>query len=86
VLAPTGKVVGISQRRTRAGALFQSAALLRWDPVEAVAALAVDRDAAARDLRAAGVGLDQLVPGVPVGRVAAAVESAVVALSRDGDG
>ena len=28
------KVVGMSQRRTRAGALFQCAALLRWDPDE----------------------------------------------------
>lgn len=27
-----GKVVGMSQRRTRAGALFQSAALLEWRP------------------------------------------------------
>jgi len=26
------KVVGLAQRRTRAGALFQCAALLRWDP------------------------------------------------------
>lgn len=26
------KVVGVSQRRTRAGALFQCGALLRWDP------------------------------------------------------
>jgi lipoate-protein ligase A len=26
------KVVGVSQRRTRKGALFQTAALLRWDP------------------------------------------------------
>jgi lipoate-protein ligase A len=28
------KVVGLAQRRTRAGALFQCAALLRWDPDE----------------------------------------------------
>ena len=28
------KVVGMSQRRTRAGALFQCAALLKWDPEE----------------------------------------------------
>ena len=39
------KVVGISQRRTRAGALFQVAVLLTWDPVEAVAGLQVDATA-----------------------------------------
>lgn len=37
------KVVGISQRRTRAWALFQCAALLRWDPAPLVDALASDR-------------------------------------------
>jgi len=49
------KVVGISQRRTRAGALFQSAALLRWDP-ERLAALT---GTAPADLAAvaAGTGL-----------------------------
>ena len=30
------KAVGISQRRTRAGALFQTACLLRWDPAPLV--------------------------------------------------
>ena len=39
------KVVGMSQRRTRAGALFQCAALLRWDAEEMVRLL--DLDAAA---------------------------------------
>jgi lipoate-protein ligase A len=32
VCIDTKKVIGISQRRTRAAALFQTAALLRWDP------------------------------------------------------
>jgi len=32
VLTPRGKVVGISQRRTRWGVVFQCAALLTWDP------------------------------------------------------
>ena len=57
------KVVGISQRRTRAGALFQTACLLRWDPAPLVqwlglegarleyVAMGVDRPAA--DLEAA---------------------------------
>ena len=41
------KVVGLAQRRTRAGALFQCAALLRWDPAEMVRLLDLDADAAA---------------------------------------
>jgi lipoate-protein ligase A len=36
------KVVGVSQRRTREGALFQTAALLRWDPGRLVDLLALD--------------------------------------------
>lgn len=39
------KVVGISQRRTRAGARFQCAVHRRWDPVAAVAPLADPRPA-----------------------------------------
>jgi len=86
VVTPMGKVVGISQRRTRGGALFQSAALLHWDAAEAVGALAVDRLAAADELRGAAVGLDALAPGVAAARVERAVEAAVGAVSRDGDG
>ncbi len=40
------KVVGLSQRRTRAGAHFQCAALLEWDPMALLDAL--DLDPAAR--------------------------------------
>lgn len=56
------KVVGISQRRTRAGSRFQCAALLRWD-VEALLSLlalgSADRAAGASALGgvAAGVGV-----------------------------
>jgi lipoate-protein ligase A len=35
------KVVGISQRRSRAGARFQCAAVLRWDPAAMAALLAL---------------------------------------------
>jgi lipoate-protein ligase A len=38
------KVVGMSQRRTRAGALFQCALAVEWDPSELVAVLALDDD------------------------------------------
>lgn len=66
------KVVGISQRRTRAGARFQCAALLGWDPATLLALLALDdaaRDAAATAL--AGVG-------APVDRPAGAVLDALL--------
>jgi lipoate-protein ligase A len=36
------KTVGISQRRTRAAALFQTAALLRWDPGALLSLLRLD--------------------------------------------
>jgi lipoate-protein ligase A len=78
VRSPLGKVVGISQRRTRAAALFQCGVLLRWDPVEAVAALAVDRDAAVTDLRRAATGIDELLDHpVAVTELEAALERVV---------
>jgi len=57
------KVVGISQRRTRDGALFQCAALLSWDPgplVDLLALSEAEREAARADLDrvAAGLHLD----------------------------
>lgn len=53
------KVVGISQRRARAGALFQCAALLAWDPAPLVDLLALDPAAvAAADLAGVARGLD----------------------------
>jgi lipoate-protein ligase A len=41
------KVVGISQRRTRDGALFQCAALLAWEPAELVTLLGLGEEATA---------------------------------------
>ncbi len=57
----TRKVVGISQRRTRQAVLFQTAALLQWEPAALLELLAVDDEArpgGAEDLGevAAGVG------------------------------
>ncbi len=54
------KVVGMSQRRTRAGALFHCAALLRWDHT-ALAHL-LDLDAAA------AVGIEPLAAGLGIAR------------------
>ena len=42
VTAGGRKVVGVSQRRTRGAALFQTAALLRWDPARTVELLTLE--------------------------------------------
>jgi lipoate-protein ligase A len=53
------KVVGLAQRRTRAGALFQCAALLRWDPASMVELLSLPAEATAELAEAAGsLGVD----------------------------
>lgn len=55
------KVVGICQRRTRAGSLFMCAALLRWDPAALVDLLALteqDRVRATAELTPVAQGLD----------------------------
>jgi lipoate---protein ligase len=68
------KVVGLSQWRSREGALFSSCAYLRWDPVSLLALVNVDdttRGQLALDLAPAAVGLAELDPPVvdldPVG-------------------
>ncbi len=43
-----GKVVGVSQRRTRHGSLFQCACLLRWEPAELLSLLRLTPDERAR--------------------------------------
>jgi lipoate-protein ligase A len=64
------KVVGLSQRRTREGALFQCCAVLRWEPERLLDLLALgdtDRARAARETAdlAAGLGPDiDLVAGL----------------------
>jgi lipoate---protein ligase len=68
------KVVGLAQRRTRAGALFQCACLLTWDPATLVSLLRLGPGAAA-DLAGLAGGL---------GRTAASVEAALVEALTDG--
>jgi lipoate-protein ligase A len=61
VLVKGRKVVGISQRRTREAALFQTAALLSWDPADTVRLLALGPSARRRaehDLAASAAGVD----------------------------
>ena len=60
VLVHGRKAVGISQRRTRAGARFQCAALLRWDPAPLLGILALigaRRSEGHAELADAAVGL-----------------------------
>lgn len=86
VLAPDGrKMVGLSQRRTREGAWFHSACVIRWDPSNLVDVLAfadADRHTVSVGMDAAAVGVaDMLAPqgtGDPIDRaavVAALIES-----------
>ncbi len=64
VLVEGRKVVGVSQRRTRDAALFQTAALIKWDPAEIVDVLDLGRievESALSDLAgvARGVGSER---------------------------
>ena len=61
------KAVGISQRRTRAGARFQCLALAEWDPAPLLSVLALDQDERGEGSDAlaevaTGVGQDRLGP------------------------
>ncbi|HEX4903649.1 MAG TPA: hypothetical protein VFV42_12605, partial [Acidimicrobiales bacterium] len=61
VLLGEAKVVGISQRRTRAGARFQCAVPVRWDPAPLAAVLAGPVEAGA--LAAVGAGIGGAITG-----------------------
>lgn len=67
------KVVGISQRRSRNGALFQCGVLLRWtvDPTMFAPDLIRNRDV--KEVNGVGIGLDELLSPTPT---AGAVEQA----------
>lgn len=56
VLRGDAKVVGISQRRTRAGARFQCAVPVRWDPAPLAGVLSSRPDAGALSQVGAGIG------------------------------
>jgi lipoate---protein ligase len=72
VLLGDAKLVGISQRRTRAGARFQCAVPVRWDPAPLVALL---RDPIEPDaLASVGAGIG---PGVGAADLVAALVSAL---------
>lgn len=60
VLVGDAKVVGISQRRTRAGARFQCAVPVAWDPAPLAALLRADLDGAL--LAGVGTGIGTGIP------------------------
>lgn len=75
------KVVGIAQRRTRAGARLQCAVLHRWDPGPLVGLFALDeagRGRLAADVAEVAVGIGHVPPG-------AVVDALVTALRRADD-
>jgi lipoate-protein ligase A len=74
------KVVGLSQRRTRAGARYQGACLLDWHPAPLADTLALD-DADAAVLDGAAMGLREVLPGVQPAAVNAAVLAALARLA-----
>ncbi len=68
VFLGTRKVVGLSQWRSREGALFSACAYLRWDPRPLLELLDVDervRSELERDLLPVAVGLGELEPAMP---------------------
>jgi lipoate-protein ligase A len=78
------KVVGISQRRTREGARFQCAALLRWRPealIQALALTPVERVACAATLADAAAGLHDLGAVIPVQEFSRRAVSALIGVN-----
>ena len=76
---PGPKLVGVSQRRSRSGALFQSTALLRWRPLDLLDVLALDpavRRQAALDVGPAAWGLGTLRPETVLAAFFAALDRA----------
>ena len=76
------KVVGLSQVRRRAGALYQMSTYLRWRPERLAALLALSfeqRESLSRRLRDVTVGLDELAGrDISAAEVTTAVEAALV--------
>jgi lipoate-protein ligase A len=76
VLIGARKLVGISQRRTRGAALFQTAALLTWDPAALLALLHLDAGERAQGL----ADLERVAVGVGTQRGEALVAALLAAL------
>ena len=79
VRTATGKVVGISQRRSRGGARFQCALYRRWDPNPLASCLRTPPPPAV--LAAAGIGLGELGVDADIATVDV-VDALIVALDE----
>jgi lipoate---protein ligase len=77
VAAGGRKLVGLSQRRRRAGALVQCGLLRRWDPAPLLTALGADPRA--EEIAAAALGLDDLLDDAPADDTIVRVVSARLA-------
>jgi lipoate-protein ligase A len=73
------KVVGVSQRRTQRGVLFQTAALLQWDPARLLALLRMDERTRAQ----ANADLVSVAVGVGPERAGDLIDAFVAALPPD---
>jgi len=76
VLVDGRKVVGTSQRRTRAGAVFQVTVALRWAPKILLDLVGLPGEAAV-SVSAAGIGLSDLIPDIRAATFVAAVVDAL---------
>ena len=68
VSAASRKVVGLSQRRNRAGVRLQCVVLTHWDPEQMLRVLRLEdgrRRQALEATTSAAIGLDALLPGIP---------------------
>jgi lipoate-protein ligase A len=70
------KVVGISQRRSRAGALFQCAVPIVWDPAPLLDVMALDEGARSD----AALELNRVALGIGVSAAVSAVQALLAAL------
>ena len=84
VLCGGRKLVGLSQRRRRQGALIQCGIHRVWNPEPLIAALDVDQ--AAEAIRGAAVGLDEVVDHPPSdASITRAVQNRLLEDPRDGE-
>jgi len=78
VVVGSSKVVGISQRRTRRAALFQTAVLLRWEAGALLAVLRLDDESRARGV----IELADVAVGIGPDRSDEVVDSLLAVLSQ----
>ncbi len=89
VFAGERKVVGLSQWRSREGALFSSCAYVSWEPGPLLELFELDRasrEELADELTGAAIGLGQLLPEVDLPSVQAKLAGSFAGFATGGDG